>query len=233
MAADFRLHFNVTGSLLESARECEAEVFLRWFGNTREQLDQEYQAYEDCSVFIAIADSHDDVVGEVRLLVPGGRNGLKMPADVGNDPWNVDGARAAAAVGMNPASTWEVATIGLRYDRETAGASLSESLFYGMLAYGRANRMMWSVAILDDRVRRLMSSIGLLLRVLPGTGTAPYLGSPASTPVYTHLRGMLETQRKQYPDAHRLVTLGLGLNGVSVPPLDAFVLPPPQHALVS
>src|SRR4029453_7143857 len=37
-----RLLFDVQGELLESARECEAEVFLRWYGNTREQLAEEY-----------------------------------------------------------------------------------------------------------------------------------------------------------------------------------------------
>jgi hypothetical protein len=36
---------------------------------------------------------------------------------------------------------------------------------------------------------------------------------------------MLENQRVRFPDAYRLVTLGIGLDGVSVPPRESFRLP--------
>src|SRR4051795_8275660 len=99
MGSDVRMHFDVSGALLDSARECEAEVFLRWFGNTREQLAEEYGPYEDSSVFLVLADERDEVLGAVRLLAPGGRAGLKTLADVGRGPWGVDGGRVAAAAG--------------------------------------------------------------------------------------------------------------------------------------
>ena len=226
MTPPLRLLFDVQGDLLESARECEAEVFLRWYGNTREQLAQEYGPYEDSSVFVVLADHHDEVVGAVRMLAPGGRAGLKTLADVGREPWNVPGTEAAAAVGMDLRSTWEVATLGVRGGRTVGRTESSLALYHGLLTVARVNRMSTFVAVLDERVRRLLASVGLLTRALPGTTTASYLGSGASTPVYAHVTPMVEHQRRRFPDAHRLVTLGTGLDGVAVPPADAFRLRP-------
>src|SRR4051794_7324157 len=231
MTPELRLHFDARGSLLESARECEAEVFLRWYGNTRQQLAQEYGPYEDSSVFVALADHEDRVVGAVRLLAPGGRVGLKTLADVGREPWNVDGDRAAAAAGIDLRSTWEVATLGVRGGRTPGRPELSLALYHGLLTLARANRMSSFVAVLDERVRRLLDSVGIVTRPLPGVGPASYLGSRASTPVYAHFSAMLENQRREFPDAYRLVTLGIGLDGVAVPPDDAFLLRPRPRLL--
>ncbi|WP_407341647.1 hypothetical protein [Pengzhenrongella phosphoraccumulans] len=224
MSVDTWMHFDAQGDLLESARECEAEVFLRWFGNTRQQLDEEYGPYEDSSVFLVLADDHGEVLGAVRLLVPGGRAGLKTLVDVGQDPWGVDGTRASAAVGIDLGSTWEIATLGVRRGSAASGLRLSLALYHGLITVARANRMTSFVAILDERVRRLLGSVGILTRPLPGTAPAPYLGSASSTPIYAHCTPLLENQRRQFPDSYRLVTLGIGLDGVAVPSLDAFRL---------
>ena len=224
MGSDVRMHFDVSGALLESARECEAEVFLRWFGNTRQQLADEYGPYEDSSVFLVLADERDEVLGAVRLLVPGGRAGLKTLADVGREPWGVDGGRVAAAAGIDLRSTWEVATLGVRGGRTANRVQLSLALYHGLMTVAQVNRMSSFVAVLDERVRRLLGSVGILTRQLPGTATAPYLGSTASTPVYAHFTPMLDNQRREFPDAHRLVTLGTGLDGIAVPSREAFRL---------
>ena len=231
MGSDVRMHFDVSGALLESARECEAEVFLRWFGNTREQLADEYGPYEDSSVFLVLADERDEVLGAVRLLVPGGRAGLKTLADVGREPWGVDGGRVTAAAGIDLRSTWEVATLGVRGGRTGNRVQLSLALYHGLMTVAQVNRMSSFVAVLDERVRRLLGSVGILTRPLPGTATAPYLGSTASTPVYAHFTPMLDNQRREFPDAHRLVTLGTGLDGIAVPGREAFLLRDRSSAL--
>ena len=231
MSADIRMHFGPQGSLLASARACEAEVFLEWFGNTRAQLDEEYRDYEDRSVFLVLADADDEVHAAVRLIAPGGRAGLKTVVDMGRRPWAIDGARAAAAVGVDLGSTWEVATLAVRTGSDAAGLRMSLALYHGLVSIARANRMSSLVAILDERVRRLLNSIGILMRPFPGTAAAPYLGSSASTPVYAHCAPVLANQRRHFPDAHRLVTLGVGLDGISVPPLPAFRLVPTRVPL--
>jgi hypothetical protein len=231
MAVDYVMTFDPQGDLLESARECEADVFSRWYGNTRAQLDEEYRSYEESSVFLTIADRDGVAVAAARLLAPGGSAGLKTLVDIGRPPWSVDGHRSAAAVGLDLSSTWEVATLGTRVGG-AAVSRLSFALYHGLIAVQRANRMTSFVAVLDERVRRLLSSVGLTTRALPGTGTAPYLGSPASTPVYTHCAPVLAVQRTRFPDAHRLITLGVGLDGIAIPQPRAFGLRARQPATV-
>ena len=222
MTTDFRMVFDARDELLASARECEAEVFLRAFGNTRAQLDEEYGPYEDSSVFLVLADQADTVHAMVRLIAPGGSAGLKTLVDIGASPWGVDGSRAASAVGIDMTSTWEVATLGVRRGSAAHGTRLSLALYHGLLTGARVNAASSFVAILDDRVRHLLGSVGILTRALPGTASAPYLGSGSSTPVYANFAPMVENQRKNYPEAYRLVTLGIGLDGVAVPAPDEF-----------
>lgn len=218
------MHVDPTGDVLESARDCEAEVFLRWFGNTRAELADEYGPYEDSTVFLAVADDAGEVLGAVRLLLPGGTAGLKTLHDMGQAPWGVDGVRSATAAGLDLTSTWEVATIGVRGQDRAGGLRLSMALYHGLIGICLANGMSAYVAVLDERVRRLLHSVGLTTRALPGTRAAPYLGSPASTPVYTRCAPTLDAQRRDHPDAHRLVTLGVGLDQVRVPDPDGFRL---------
>lgn len=108
-----RLHFDPQGAVLASARECEAEVFLRWYGNTREQLAQEYSRYDAHSTFLALADPDGQVLAAARLISPGPA-GLKTLDDISSAPWGVDGRRVAHAARMDLNTTWDVATIGVR-----------------------------------------------------------------------------------------------------------------------
>lgn len=222
-ALPLRMAFDVDGALREAALVCEAAVFHAAYGNTRAELEAEYGAYDADSVFLVVA-AGDDVVGAVRLLPPGGAAGLKTLVELEREPWHVDGARSAAAAGLDPATTWEVATLGVRRDAGVPTSLVAAALYHGLITVCRANGMSAYVAVLDERVRRMLGAVGLASRALPGTSTAPYLGSAASTPVYTVCAPTLDAQRTQFPEAHRLVTLGVGLDGVDVPPFDEFRL---------
>lgn len=223
-AATLELHFDPTGDLLQATRACEADTFGHWYGNTRQELSLEYGPYEPASVFVTVS-AGDDVVAACRLVTPGPQ-GLKSLVDVGRSPWAVDGGRAAAAAGIDPSTTWDIATLGVRPGLPGPSTMRVATLYHGIFQALQANRVSAVVAILDDRVRRLMGSIGVVLHTLPGTRTAPYLGSAASTPVYGRCASVLGTQRRLSPDAHRLVTTGSGLDGVRVPAPSAFRLTP-------
>ncbi|HEY3436284.1 MAG TPA: hypothetical protein VGK35_01235 [Actinotalea sp.] len=224
MAEQLTLHVDPGGDLLESARDCEAEVFLRWYGNTREQLAVEYGPYEHSSVFLAIVDQDGCAQAAARLLRPGGTAGLKTLTDIGREPWGVDGDRVAAAAGLDLSSTWEVATISVRRRHGPSGLRLSLALYHGLISLSSASAMSSFVAVLDERVRRLLASVGLPTITLPGTSSAPYLGSTCSTPVYARCAAVLEHQRREHPDAYRLVTLGVGLDGIALPRPDAYAV---------
>ena len=224
MAVDARLHVNPTGELLEAARDCEADVFFDWYGNSRAQLEEEYGPYEDASVFLALEDSAGDVVATMRLIAPVSDAGLKALTDVGREPWKVDGYRAARAAGLDLATTWEIATLGSRHRQGSARIRNSLALYHGYGVLARVNAMSAFVAILDERVRRLLDMIGLTTHPLPGTAPGHYLGSEASTPVYGVNARMADRQRREHPDSFALVAMGLGLDGIDVPPDDAFRL---------
>lgn len=218
-----RLEFNVHGTLRRAAEACEADVFLNWYGNTTQQLRDEYGPYDDASVFVAVYDQYDTAVGAMRLIRPVlGR--LKTTDDIAGPPWSVDGARSLRAAGFDVATAWDVATVGVRAGREGPNLMIAAALYHAIFMAYRANGFRALVAILDEHVRTLLATIGLPFHVLPGTRTTSYLGSPASTPVYAGCANLVDGQRRANPDAYRLVMDGVGLDGISLPPLEAYVL---------
>ncbi|HEX8767975.1 MAG TPA: hypothetical protein VF714_06370 [Jatrophihabitans sp.] len=215
------LRFNPEADLLAATRDCEAEVFLRVYGNTRQQLEDEYGPYEDASVFIALADDSGDVVGACRLIRPS-ELGLKSLDDAARPPWSLDVARSARAARLDLTQTWDVATLGCRRGLKGPGRLASAALFHALVQVVRANEIRSAVMIIDERVRALLASAGMTGHTLPGARPARYLGSAASTPVYRHCDEAFDQQRIRNPDAHRLFTHGIGLDGIRVPPLAEF-----------
>jgi hypothetical protein len=212
--AELRLVFDPVGGVLAAARDCEADIFR--------------EAYEPNSVFVALADTDDDVLGIVRLLAPGYR--VKTLDDLETGPWATDAARSVAAARIDLSSTWDVATIGVRPGQQRHRARLAFALYHGLIVAARVNEASTFMAILDERIRRLLDSVGIVMNTMPGASPMPYLGSAASTPVYAHVAPMLDNQRRRLPDAYRLVTLGVGLEGVDVPSPEQFRYLPPIPA---
>jgi hypothetical protein len=223
MNALLNLHFDARGALLEAARQCEEDVFLQAFGNTRIQLEDEYGPYNDQSVFVAISDDEGQVVGTCRLITPGSA-GLKTLNDVSREPWGIDGLRAARAADIDPENAWDVATLGVRRDYRGSKMAVSIALYHAIVVGTRVNEVGTITAILDDQIRRILTAADFIMPPLPGTRTGEYLGSPASTPVYGHCAGMVDGQRRMNPDAYRLMSLGIGLDGISIPEQSAFEL---------
>lgn len=220
-AALLSLRFNPEADLLAAAQDCEADVFGRVYGNTREQLRDEYGPYEPASVFLALADDTGDVLGACRLIRPTGL-GLKSLDDAARPPWSLDVARSARAARLDLGQTWDVATLGCRRGLRGAGRLASAALFHGVVQVMRANEVRSAVMIIDERVRAVLASAGMTGHTLPGARPARYLGSAASTPVYRHCDEAFDQQRITNPEAHRLFTQGIGLDGIAVPPLAEF-----------
>ncbi len=217
-----RLVFDPAGDELAATRACEAEIFFRTYGNTVEQLELEYGPYEDASVFLALVKADGGVIAACRIITPSPA-GLKTLNDAGRAPWLVDGLRAARAARIDSARTWDVATIGVRADAGGSRLFAAAALYHGIALAARVNRIQTIVMIMDERARRLLSATGVITAPLPGTRTAPYLGSQASTPLYGHLAQMADLQRRANPEAHRLIGQGAGLDGVTVPEPAAFL----------
>jgi hypothetical protein len=222
VSTDYTLHVDPRGDVLASAKNCEESVFNQVYGNTSSQWDEEYGPYDASSAFLAVTDAAGEAVGCLRLITPG-VVGLKSLVDVARPPWFADGLRSARAAGIDPAGTWDVATLALRKG-VPRGPMLSAALYHGLFHAARANDIRWIVMILDSRVRRLLNAAAIETSVLPGTRPGPYLGSESSVPLWGELPRMADRQRRVNPDAHRLINLGIGLDGISVPPPADFVL---------
>jgi hypothetical protein len=216
-ARRYRLSFCPDGEVLAGARACEAEVFLRAYGNTEADFVREYGPYEHASRFIALTDSDGTVVGACRVIAPSPA-GLKTVNDVSRSPWSVDGIRAVKVAGADVSQAWDVATIAVLPDAAITPLA-SAALYHGLVMATRANGVRWIVMMLDERARRLLAMAGFVARPIPGTSPAPYLGSPASTPLVGDVAAMIDFQRRVNPEAHRLMSLGAGLTDIDVPPL--------------
>jgi hypothetical protein len=231
MDAELRLVFDVRGDLLEAAKACERDVFDAAYGNSPAELEAEYGPYDDASVFMALVDSAGRAHGACRVITWGER-GLKTLNDLGREPWGVDGMRSARAAGIDPVTSWDIATLGVRSELGRAGVMAAAALYHALVSGGRANGVTTMLTIVDERVRTLLHSVGLATHVLPGGGPAEYLGSPRSTPVYAHLAAVVDHQRRRMPDAYRMITLGVGLSGVLLPSPDEWRLKPREHVVV-
>jgi hypothetical protein len=216
------MHFDPEAAVLAAAKACEADVFLNTYGNTSEQWEEEYGPYDDASVFLTITEPGGDAVATSRLILPN-PNGLKTLVDVARDPWFIDGNRSARLAGMQPALTWDIATVAVR--KGVAGSGfLSAALYHGMVVATRVNRLRWIVMIMDVRARRLLSMLNLQTQVLPEATAGSYLGSAASVPIWADAARMLADQRAKNPDASDLINYGIGLDDIALPPPGDFVL---------
>ena len=211
--------------------QCEADVFARTYGDTREHLDDFYRGWEGQTHFVSVCDeSSGRVMGVARLVTPGPM-GLRAMASLREEPWCVDGEAYARAAGLDLETTWDVAGLGVRADRSSA--MCTAALYHGLVLTGRVNEVSATVAILDERARELLAGVGIVYRPLPGLTTQPFDSSPASTPAYAPFAQMLATQRRVAPEAYRLVTLGIGLDEVRVQRPEAFLVRPQAMSVPS
>jgi hypothetical protein len=216
------MYFNPDGALLQATLACELSVFQEQYGNTADEWRTEYEPYEPTSSYVSITD-RDGVPVAVSRLVRPGAPGLKTLVDVGLPPWGVNGERSVRAAGVDPARTWDVATIGVRRGAGRAGY-LTMALLHGLVLTSRANRVEYITMILDQRARRLLHAMGLPNNILPGTRPAPYAGLPQAVPAWSNIAVMLDQQRELNPEGYRLVALGVGLDDMAVPPVSEFSL---------
>jgi hypothetical protein len=211
-----RLVFDPQGDLRRASQACEEEVFAARYGNSAAQLAEEYGPYAAASMFVAIADDHDDVVAAARLILPSPA-GLKTIVDLGRSPWNLDGPQSAEAAGLNLDETWDLTTVAVRPGFWGINVRPAMALWYGVFLAPQLNDVRNLVAILDTRVQRVVASLGIFVSSLPGASPAPYLGSPASTPIHTDIVTMLALQKTHNPAAHSQIAMGSGHPGIHIP----------------
>ncbi len=168
----------------DAARRIEAQVFLQAFGNTAELMEQEYGPFEARSRFVVVIDDVSGAALGTARLITAGSSPVKTLVDVAGDPWHLPMADSLGAAGLVPGTVWDVASLAVdpRYRAGASGAEVSLALCHGLWRHAAHCGVPGLVTILDDRVLRLVRSMGLSWPAMAGASSEPYLGSPASTP---------------------------------------------------
>jgi hypothetical protein len=209
----------------ELARLVEREVFLEFFGNTRELLADEYGPYEQASAFICVIDHvRRQPAGVMRVILPSPR-GFKSLHDL-ESRWgqSVDDVMARNQIDLDRSALWDVATLAVRSDYRGAASEglVSLALFQALAMLGTRSGARWAIAILDVIVLDLIQSEFLRpFTLLDGLAPRRYLDSPSSLPVLLDGEDFEARLRFRAPSMAEILFEGRGLETViSTPPWD-------------
>lgn len=160
------------------------EVFLDAFGNTPELLHREYAGLLPAMTHVVAVDKVAQAPVGALILQQGRADELKTLVDVAGPPWSLDPAEARAALDLAPGDRTAADLLSLAVQRAFRNRTIAPALIYaGWVASAARGVERWT-AILDDA---LLGGLNLLTdgAVVPiGTArSAPYLGSPGSTPI--------------------------------------------------
>jgi len=207
----------------ELARHLERVVFLEAFGNTPELLAEEYGPYEASSVFVCVMDHLRRVpAGAMRIVLPSPA-GCKTFHDL-ESVWHQDvedvGSRTGLALDRD--RTWDVATLAVAdaYRGKAATGLVTLGLYQALTMLAWRSEVDWLVAILDVPVFRMIRwKLRMTFAGFTGVHPLPYLGSPASLPVWCNVDAGERRLAETDPELRSLLFEGVGIEP-ALRPLD-------------
>ena len=207
----------------ELARHVERVVFMEAFGNTPELLAKEYAPYEGSSVFLCVMDHRRGLpAGTMRIVLPSAA-GFKTIDDavpVWGEPVGAMAARTGLDIDL--ARTWDIATlaVGPEYRGKATMGLVSIGLYQGLALATTRSGIEWLLAILDVPVFRMIRwKLRMPMAGFTNVVAQPYLGSPASMPVWCSVSDTERRLARSDPDMHALYFRGEGLEP-ALRPLD-------------
>ncbi len=207
----------------ELARHVERVVFLETFGNTPELLAKEYAPYEDASVFLCVVDHLRRVpAGTMRIVLPSpaGFKTLDDTPPVWGEP--VTAMAARTEIDIDLARTWDIATLAVapEYRGKATMGLVSMGLYQALAMASTRCGIAWLLAILDVPVFRMIRwRLRMPMAGFEGVAARPYLGSPASMPVWCNVGDTERRLAVSDPDLHDLYFKGVGMEP-ALQPLD-------------
>ncbi len=207
----------------ELARHVERVVFMETFGNTPELLDKEYAPYDEASVFVCVIDHLRMVpAGTMRILLPShaGFKTLDDAAPVWGEP--VSAMAQRTGIDIDLARTWDIATLAVapEYRGKATMGLVSMGLYQALALATPCCGIDWLLAILDVPVFRMIRwKLRMPMAGFTGVTAHPYLGSPASMPVWCNVGDTERRLATSDPDLHALYFRGVGMEP-AITPLD-------------
>jgi hypothetical protein len=174
-----------------ASRMLEQSVFLEAFGNTAEQLAEEYGRYESSSIFFCVIDHlRQEIAGVIRMILPTkGGPGLKSCNDL-PPTWGASATELFAASGLTlrRKHTWDIATLAVapEYRSPAALGLVSLGIYQSFIRTACWCGVEAFVTILD-RVALRMLRMRLRAPFVAIGEPQPYLGSPLSVPAVLDL----------------------------------------------
>jgi ribosomal protein S18 acetylase RimI-like enzyme len=161
-----------------------ADVFLGAFGNSPDLLRAEYAPLLPAMTHVVVLDSTTRTTVGSLILQAAKAEDLKTVVDVARPPWSMPVDRTLGSLGLQPGARTGADLLLLAVRPGYRRLGLAQLLMYaGWMASLQRGVDRWT-AILDDS---LLYGMDLMtdgaLRPIDGAVSAPYLGSPASTPV--------------------------------------------------
>jgi len=205
------------------ARHVERVVFLETFGNTPELLAKEYEPYDEASMFICVVDHLRSLpAGTMRILVPS-ESGFKTIHDAA-PVWGESIQTMAMRTGLDIdlARTWDIATLAVapEYRGKATMGLVSMGLYQALALASPRYGIDWLLAILDVPVFRMIRwRLRMPMAGFQGVTARPYLGSPASMPVWCNVGDTDRRLAQSDPELHALYFGGVGMEP-AVRPLD-------------
>jgi len=215
--------FRSTDPTAELARHVERVVFMETFGNTPELLAKEYAPYEDASIFLCVVDHLRRLpAGTMRIVLPSvvGFKTLDDAAPVWGEP--VTAMAARTEIDIDLARTWDIATLAVapEYRGKATMGLVSMGLYQALAMATTRCGIDWLLAILDVPVFRMIRwKLRMPMAGFKGVTARPYLGSPASMPVWCNVGDTERRLAVSDPDLHALYFKGMGMEP-ALRPLD-------------
>ena len=161
-----------------------ADVFLGAFGNTPDLLRAEYGPLLPTMTHVVVVDRETRTAVGSLILQAALAEALKTVVDAAGEPWSMPVDRTLRALGLERGARTGADLLLLAVRPGYRRLGLAQLLMYGgWMASLERGIDRWT-AILDDS---LLYGMNLMtdgaLRPIDGATSAPYLGSPASTPV--------------------------------------------------
>lgn len=206
--------------------ELEASLFLKEFGNTPEQLADEYGPYENYSVVIYVTDNlNNTTAGLTRVILPNDRVGLKTVNDIKTLWPELYADPEVAQKLLTGRDCWDISTLVIAPEYQ---APLAAGLV-SMALYQSVARLAWScqidtlIALVDNIVHRMTHwKFHAPFEGIPGAKAKPYLGSKASLPVYSRISEWETRLREVDPTLHDIIYNASGIEGAVSPlPIDS------------
>lgn len=168
-------------------------VFLEAFGNTPELLHREYAALLPSMRHVVVLDKVAQSPVGALILQEGPAAALKTVVDLAAPPWSFPAPSSLAALGLAPDDRSAADLLVMAVDSAFRNRAIAQLLMYaGWVASVARGIDRWT-AILDDGLLRGLDQLTAGAVVPIGSArSAPYLGSPGSTPITVRMDPALD-----------------------------------------